>query len=274
MNNINFEKIKAAYDKEGFVVVKDFFSKQKLSEMDRWSMEVMDWPETQGKWFKYFEMSREIGSDKKVKKLSKVEDFVKYHEGFNYFVREPKFVELLTHLMGEPVSFFKEKLNVKLPGGKGYQAHQDAPGYFHIDYDAITAFIAIDPVPVDSRCLYFSDSVFTEMLPQKKGTGALATEVADSLNWFPVTCEPGDMILFSSYTPHYSLQNVGNHMRRALFLTYGKEEKTQGMTEKYYADKREAFPQDCEKVPGVDYTKAAGVYSYSSPAIVNQPIQE
>ncbi len=33
--------------------------------------------------------------------------------------------------------------------------------------------------------------------------------------------------------------------------------------------KAETFPQDCEKIPGFDYTDAAAIYSFSSPVNVN-----
>jgi len=268
MNN-DWQTLKQEYDRKGFVTLRKFFSSDQLAELDSWSMDVMNWPETANKWFKYFELIEQAESRQKTRELSKVENFVAYHDGFHRFVHAPELDKFLTYLMGEPVGFFKEKLNVKLPGGAGYRAHQDAPGYFHIQSDAITLFIAIDPIPVESGCLYFPEGgqAYDSIMAQNEDNRALSPDLVESLDWSPVECEPGDMIVFSSYTPHYSLKNVGRNMRRALFLTYGKKCHTAGMTKQYYDDKRESFPQDCEKIPGFDYTQAAAVYSYSSPAI-------
>ena len=51
---------------------------------------------------------------------------------------------ILEQLFEEPAVLFKEKINLKLPGGNGFKAHQDAPAFaafkqiFHI-----TAMISI-----------------------------------------------------------------------------------------------------------------------------------
>jgi len=65
------------------------------------------------------------------------------------------------------------------------------------------------------------------------------------------------------------MENNTKAERKILFLTYGKRSKTEGKTQQYFDLKRKIFPQDCVKIPDVDYTKAAAIYSFSSPVNVN-----
>lgn len=261
------EQLKENYQKKGYVVVPDFFSPNEMVYLTAWTNEIMNWPTVNEKWLKYYELGENHD-----KVLSRIENFVEYHAEFKLLVRDAMLLNLLTTLLGEPVIFFKEKLNLKAPGARGYTPHQDAPAFFDIDYDAISLFIAVDPATIANGCLYFvknGDGFKNELLPQNAPNRALSKDVVDSLQWEPVECKPGDVIIFSAYAPHYSTQNNTIFGRRAVFLTFGKKTKSTGKTRQYFSQKRKIFPQDSEKKPHVDYTKAARIYSFSSPVIVN-----
>ncbi|MDP3559880.1 MAG: phytanoyl-CoA dioxygenase family protein [Legionellaceae bacterium] len=257
----------AEYHKKGYIVVRDFFNAEDMAHLTQWTSEVENWPIVGEKWFKYYELL-----DNQEKVLSRVENFVEYHQGFKQLVSDKKLLHLLTSLMGESVIFFKEKLNLKAPGAKGYTAHQDAPAFFDIDYDAISIFIAIDPATIENGCVSFvknGEQFKEKLLPQNTHNHALSKEVVDTLHWEPIECSPGDVIIFSAYAPHYSTPNNTSDSRRAVFLTFGKTRNSISKTKVYYDKKRKIFPQDSERCPDVDYTSAASIYSFSSPVIVN-----
>lgn len=259
--------LKAEYRKKGFIVVRNFFNHREMLNLTRWTEEVTNWPVVREKWLKYYELL-----ENKEKVLSRIENFVEYHESFKELIKNKALLDLLSALLGEPVIFFKEKLNLKAPGARGYTPHQDAPAFFDIDYDAISIFIAIDPSTIKSGCLYFvkdGEGFKEAMLPQNTPYRALSKDVVNSLKWEPVECKPGDVIIFSAYAPHYSPPNTSLSQRRAIFLTFGKKEKSINKTQVYFDKKRKIFPQDSEKCPNIDYTEAATIYSYSSPVIVN-----
>lgn len=261
------DSLRYEYRTNGYIVIKGFFLKEERLNLDKWAKEIVNWPAVVGKWLKYYEL---LQNNKTV--LSRIENFVEYHPELKQLVTNNLLLSLLSDLFGEPVLFFKEKLNLKAPGAKGYTAHQDAPAFFDIDYDAITLLVAIDQTTITNGCLYFvkkGEGFTQKMLEQNTHNHALSKTVVNSLHWVPIECEPGDVMIFSSYTPHYSNDNVSNNERRALFLTFGKLEKTLCKTQVYYDKKRKSFPQDSEKIHGVDYTKAAKIYSFSSPVIVN-----
>ena len=76
--------------------------------------------------------------------------------------------------------------------------------------------------------------------------------------------EPGDMLLFDSYVPHGSESNRSPHPRRALYVTYNRQSEGCRRDE-YFEHKRANFPPECERVPGVDYSKGGGVYNLGNP---------
>lgn len=257
------------YQKKGYIVLRSFFTQDEMNHLEQWTNEVTNWPIVSEKWLKYYELL-----DNQQKVLSRIENFVMYHTGFNQLAHDIKLLELLSALTGEPVLFFKEKLNLKAPGAKGYTPHQDAPAFFDIAFDAISIFIAIDSATIENGCLYFvknGENFADAMLEQNTYNRALSKRVVSSFNWEPVECKPGDIIIFSAYAPHYSNQNTTSAQRRAVFMTFGKKANSVGKTKQYYDQKRKIFPQDSEKSPDVDYTKAATIYSFSSPVIVNVP---
>ena len=78
--------------------------------------------------------------------------------------------------MSEPACLFKDKINLKLPGGAGFGAHQDAPAFstFGQRYH-ITMLVALDDQRDDNGGLEVSDPV-RGLLPQASD-GTLAPSV-------------------------------------------------------------------------------------------------
>ena len=267
LNNLKLE-----YTQKGYLVIKRFFSKAEMVQLSDWTRKIIQWPETIGKWLKYYESIEGNPSETNKNVLSRIENFVCYHDGLSHLVDNKQLVSFLSELIGEPVLFFKEKLNLKPPGGRGYKAHQDAPAFFDINYDAISLLVPMDAMTVENGCVYFVENgtnFANKMLGQNKHNRALCESVVSGFRWIPIECSPGDVIIFSAYAPHYSLENKSKNERRVLFLTYGRRSKSKGKTQQYFDNKRKLFPQDCEKIPGFDYTDAAAIYSFSSPVNVN-----
>ena len=71
------------------------------------------------------------------------------------------------------------------------------------------------------------------------GFNDLATAIGD-LDWRTVPVEPGDLLFFDSYTPHYSDTNTTSRPRRAAYLTYNAG-SLGDHRERYYADKSAEF---------------------------------
>ena len=223
------------WENNGYLRLPTFFNENEVSEIQTWVSEISSLPPTVDKWMHHYE-STEEGT-----RLSRSENFVPYHTNLKDIVTNGKVIDVVSELMSEPAILYKEKVNYKYPGGGGYAAHQDAPAYEFIDYH-ITCLISVDDATTENGCLYFAPGRHREGFIALDDNGCISPNVAKSLNWVSVPTEPGDILLFGSYIPHKSPQNLTNEPRRIIYLTYNA--KSQGdWREKYYADKREAFAQ-------------------------------
>ncbi len=244
----------------GYVVMPGYLRGTRLTELLDWSEQLEAWPETPGKWMKYFEKGP---ADERL--LCRVENFIPYHDGLNELICGARTYDLVSELMDEPAVLFKEKINFKMPGGAGFTPHQDAPAFTSFDQTYhITMLIAVDASTVENGCLEIvDDHAACEMLPQA-ADGTIAPEVVERLAWHPLPTSPGDMVLFHSYVPHRSGPNRSKGPRRAYYITYNRKSEGERRDD-YYRHKRSVFPPDCERQPGVDYSAGAGVYNLGNP---------
>lgn len=237
------------------------FDSAQLERLVAWTGEIEGWPETPGRWMKYFEKGTR-GADRR---LSRVENFVPYHDGFHELIFSAGLMGILDELMGEPACLFKDKINYKLPGGGGFEAHQDAPAFTSFDQRFhITFLVAVDPQTRENGCLEFSDPVEVyETLEQGAG-GSLDKALEARLSWQPMELDPGDAVFFDSYIPHRSGPNRSPMPRRALYVTYNRLSEGDRRAD-YFSDKRAKFPPDCEREEGVDYSAAEALYNLGNP---------
>jgi len=226
-----------------------FFTPEEIESLVRIVGEMEQWPETPGKWMKYFEKSKLDDS----RLLQRVENFLHYAPHLGSMFNSPRFLGVVSQLFGEEAVLYKEKINFKKPGGDGFKAHQDAQAgwdmYGHTIH--ISTLIAIDECTLENGCL--------ELVAGKHQNGLVGPmwseipkEVVDTLTWVPCPCKPGDVVFFDSYVPHRSGPNNTDKARRVMYITYNK--KSEGdFREKYFADKRVSFPPDCERDPNKSY---------------------
>lgn len=242
----------AQYRRDGYLLVtadRLFADASELAAFLEWSIAVCSWPEVKGKWMQYFEKSLVDGR----RMLNRVEKFLDFHPQLNAAFRTGVFAQLVAEAAGEPVVLFKEKINYKLPGGDGFKPHQDVQAgwdrYGHSIH--INALIAIDACTVANGCLELARGRHKEGLlgPQWQ---ELPADVVDALHFEPAELCPGDVVLFDSFVPHRSAPNLTDQSRRAMYITYNLAAEGD-YRETYFADKRQSFPPDIERLPGVDY---------------------
>lgn len=85
--------------------------------------------------------------------------------------------------------------------------------------------VCVDPANKENGCLYVDKNWKgnTEILPYitvGKDHGSIDPENARFIDWLPVEDEAGDLMVFTSFLPHYSEVNHSSAPRRALFFTY------------------------------------------------------
>jgi hypothetical protein len=232
-----------------YLVVPGLFDLAEMAEITAWADEVQHWPETPGEHMMYFESSRD---DEQRRLLNRVENVLPFHAGFNTLANGPKMRGACAQLFGAPAVLFKDKINFKLPGGDGFEPHQDIQaGWERYARLHITAHIAIDPCTTENGCLEmaagFHDRVLlgTEWQP-------LTDEDLEGIDFVQVPARPGDAVFFDSYIPHKSAPNNSAGSRRVLYYTYNRAYEGDSLAQ-YYADKRASYPPDIERDPKKKY---------------------
>jgi len=145
----------------------------------------------------------------------------------------------LEALVGAELALFKDKCNLKAPGGGAFPPHQDAPAYQHFGPSLfITAGIMLDDLSVENGCLHMATN-YHQVRPVRQccatpggdyplfdwyeggaRNGDIVDEVQSALTWQTITARAGDVLVFNSYIPHFSHANQSQQYRRVLYLTF------------------------------------------------------
>ena len=193
----------AHFREHQYLVLTHALDTKELGAITGWTEDLSSWPETPGKWMKYFE-----STETESRMLCRVEDFVPYHPGYRELLLGQGLLHMLGQLMGEPAVLFKEKINFKLPGGSGFAAHQDAPAFTTFDQRYhITVMLAVDPSTQDNGCLEISDPVPPYQILGQTAGGTIDPELEAQMSWRPLEVPAGAVVFFDSYLPHRSQPN-------------------------------------------------------------------
>ena len=239
----------AHYSRTGWAAARGFFSPSEAAEIGAWTDELMARPEAPGAHMVYHEASL-LDPSKRV--VQRVENFCPFHSEFDVLVRQGPLPAAVAQLLESPAVLFKDKINFKMPGGAGFEAHQDQQAGWSTYTDMfVTALVCIDPATVTNGCLELADCPRQVGMIGKEWE-PLTPEQMSAFSLEPVETEPGDVLFFDSYAPHASRPNMSGEGRRLLYLTYnaandGDHRKA------YFADKRANFPPDIERPKGVEY---------------------
>jgi ectoine hydroxylase-related dioxygenase (phytanoyl-CoA dioxygenase family) len=135
--------------------------------------------------------------------------------------RDRRILDRLHDLYGEPAELFKDKLIYKPAGATGATLHQDWIAWPGFPASFVTVLLAIDPFTADSGA--------TEVFPRCHKAGYLSpkdgqhhyVELGDlPTEPVPLLMDPGDVTIFTCFTPHRSGTNSTASQRRGYFISY------------------------------------------------------
>lgn len=236
----------ADYARDGYLVVRALLDAGRTRALRAWTDEVVAWGELPGRHMMYFDATA------RGRLLNRIENFVPYHAGFAELTHSSELRGAAAQLLGEPAVLFKDKINFKLPGGGGFEPHQDVQaGWAKYGRLHLTAAISIDRAGIDNGCLEVARGRHTRERIGREWEPLSAAELGD-IEFVPVETEPGDAVFFDSFVPHRSEPNPTHLPRRLLYVTYGRAADGDRRAE-YFADKRASYPPDIERVPGREY---------------------
>jgi ectoine hydroxylase-related dioxygenase (phytanoyl-CoA dioxygenase family) len=152
--------------------------------------------------------------------------------------RDPRLLDILATVYGEPACLFKDKLIFKSPGTPGYNLHQDYISWKSFPTTFLTVIVAIDAADKNNGA--------TEVFPGYHRQGCLAPrdgqyhqlpdEAVDLSTGVVLDLAPGDIAIFSGYTPHRSAANRSNEWRRLLYLSYNALSDGGEQRDQHYAE--------------------------------------
>ncbi len=171
------------------------------------------------------------------------------------FSADPRLLNILAELYGEPACLFKDKLIFKQPGTEGYELHQDWISWPGFPRSFLTVLIPIDPSTNENGC--------TEVFPGYHHQGCLTPQdgqyhglpdsaVKESL-CVPLELQPGDIAVFDGFTPHRSASNRSSSWRRQLYFSYNAMSDGGHQRDAHYVEfheylRRRYFAQDSSVV--------------------------
>lgn len=228
------------FDTQGFLVLRA--AEHGLVDpaaLQQWTSEVRNLPREKGKWMPYDEIT-----PSGERQLMRTENFADYHPGFQQLLYGEPLRNILGQVTREEMLLFKDKINYKLPGGNGFQAHLDAPAYDHIGrIEHTTANIAVDAATVENGCVEVVPGSHRMDVELSHG-GHISQAWEDSHEWMPVELSSGDLLIFGSHLAHRSAENKTKRSRASIYATYHCGSDGRDLKQRYYADRRENFPPD------------------------------
>lgn len=139
-----------------------------------------------------------------------------------YFAYDRRLFEILHALYGEPAHLFKDKLIFKPPQATGYALHQDFIGWEEFPESFLTLIVAIDATNGANGATEVFPGYHQQgyLSPRDGEYHQLAADCIDQSTGVMLELAPGDIALFSGFTPHRSGPNRTNSWRRQLYLSY------------------------------------------------------
>lgn len=234
------------FDRQGFLILR--LNQHELVDpatLQQWTTEVRNLPRENGKWMPYDEMTAS-GE----RQIMRTENFADFHQGFADLLHGDDLASVLKQVTRDDMLLFKDKINYKLPGGNGFQAHLDAPAYDHIgQIEHTTANIAVDAATIANGCVEVVPGSHKMDVELAEG-GSITAEWEAGHEWIPVELASGDLLIFGSHLAHRSGPNKTSKPRSSVYATYHMVSDGSDLRSKYYVDRRENFPPDHGKYGG------------------------
>jgi len=152
--------------------------------------------------------------------------------------RDPRILGAVSSVYGESACLFKDKLIFKPPNAKGYKLHQDYIAWTSFPTSFVTVIVAIDPSTSESGGTEVFRGYHRQgcLTPADGNYHDLPEHLVDPERGCVLDLEPGDIAVFSGYTPHRSGPNRSGRWRRLLYLSYNALSDGGEQRAKHYAE--------------------------------------
>lgn len=197
---MNFEEVKRDYDRDGFVLIPGYLSPTELTELRDRAIRLTD----------------ELFTKKESKGI--LEGLEKCDSWFENQLLRGKHVELLKTLLEDDLQPASAAWFDRPSGSTtGIDPHLDAIGRAHAPKAGCTIWLALDAADPDNGCLYYSRGSHKTEQPHKFPILGFDTASEDAV---AAEVQPGDAVIHSGLTVHWSGANHSDRSRRAISYFY------------------------------------------------------
>lgn len=228
------------WEKDGYIKIENFFSNETIKKVSNYVDDITAWHDVDDKWMKWYEVGKNNN-----KMVCRVENFLDYHPQIKHsLLIESKMESILEKLLSEKVVLLKEKINIKAPYGSGFVPHQDIYDSNPREVDTVV-MVAVDPATELNGCLkVYGNYEYKKGIIGTGKNGRISPDIYKKYKWESMECNPGDIVIFDSYVPHYSEPNASENSRRAIFISFKKTTTPGFSREEYYQNKRIQYPPE------------------------------
>ena len=200
MSTRHYEDLKVEYDRDGFVVLRNYLAERELHQM-RVQLEYVHREVTQQRY-------RAIGTMKSMDKE---------HAWFRHYLEEGPHIPLMKFLLEDSLSPDNVSWIAKPEGVTRTLPHFDALGSYRKSSSGISLWIAMDRIDRGNGCTHYEKGShrreFEYVYP-------LRDYDEDNANVFRLEVDPGDAVMHSTKTVHWSVDPLDDRERNAMVFAY------------------------------------------------------
>ena len=224
------------YHEKGFLILRDVFQPQEIEIYRQEAGQIVD---------RALSLSSVLQLDPKYnlrfEMLSdgqpwKIDPFISISPLFSALVRDRRIMDRLASLYdGYEAVLFKDKLIFKPSDSHGNGLHQDYNWWQGFPHSLLTVSVALDASTRENGCTELWTGHHQGFLHEAGSLDKTQIDPEQLVNEEHVYVElnPGDMAIFTCFTPHAAASNTSNSARRILFLSYNDSRDGEHYTAHY-----------------------------------------
>ncbi|MDE0685396.1 MAG: phytanoyl-CoA dioxygenase family protein, partial [Candidatus Poribacteria bacterium] len=225
-----------AYYEKGFLILREVFQPTEIETYRQEAEQIVA---------RAFALSREFQLEPKYNlrfeiladgQPWKIDPFVSISPLFSALARDRRIMDRLASLYdGYEAVLFKDKLIFKPPDSHGNGLHQDYNWWQGFPHSLLTVSVALDASTKENGCTELWTGHHQGFLhePGSLDKGSIDPEHLANEEHIYVDLAPGDMAIFTCFTPHAAASNKSNSARRMLFLSYNDSRDGEHYTAHY-----------------------------------------
>ncbi len=241
------------FKEKGFFIIRNFFKTKKLKNIKK-EIYFLAKKEKFNRNHIYYE------NQKKSKIIRRIERITEDSKSVYKLLNEKRLMLIIRSLMKDKFILFKDKLNLKLPGGEGFEPHIDGhftwidkkkkirKGWQEYSNNFLNVVIPLEKTNKDNGCLRLADLHSTKKYLGNSWkkinskldylTPKVKKKYIKSFKFQSIEQNPGDVLFFDWRVCHSSKKNNSKKSRMIFYVTYAQlKEGKRKIRQKYYSDK-------------------------------------